>query len=404
MGIQANESVAIILARGGSKGVPLKNLSKIGGKTLLERCICAAKKSRLVGEVYVSTDDPRIASVARVHNAVVIDRPANLSGDEISSEAAWLHALKVIQKSKPLVSHLVFLQCTSPFTTGDDIDGCLSLLLSGRASCSISVVEDHSFLWRLTADDWGQGINHDERIQRLRRQDLEPTFRENGAIYCVRVVDFLSVGRRFCGPVALYLVRHPALEIDTPLDLKICNAIVGEAIFDVPDVERLRRIKVVVTDFDGIHTNDSALLAEDGLESVVVSRKDGLGVEILRQELAMKVVILSKERNLVVSERAKKLKVEAIQACDDKVVGLSGWLRGHGYSWADILYVGNDINDIGPLSLAGLSACPADAHSSAMDVSDWVIPVRGGEGVLRFIADRLLSAMVVNTDGEDRSS
>ena len=117
-------ALAVIPARGGSKGIPAKNLQQVGGVPLVCRSIRAAQASNGVGRVVVSTDDDAIAAAAAHEGAGVIRRPAPLAGDTASSESALLHALDVLEEQGPLETELVFLQCTSPFTSGDEIDAC----------------------------------------------------------------------------------------------------------------------------------------------------------------------------------------------------------------------------------------------------------------------------------------
>src|SRR6185312_10262279 len=121
---------AVIPARGGSKGIPGKNLKRIAGQPLIALSIQAAKRAKRVQRVIVSTDDPAIAEVAREHGAEVMVRPAELSTDAASSESALLHVLEQLERTenyKPQL--LVFLQCTSPLTEPEDIDGSVELLL-----------------------------------------------------------------------------------------------------------------------------------------------------------------------------------------------------------------------------------------------------------------------------------
>src|SRR5690606_31475317 len=130
-----------------SKGIPGKNLKTVGGLSLVARSVIAARQASSVTGIYVSTDDAAIAAEARKFGARVIERPAALSDDGATSESGWLHALEAIRTGHPAVSRLVLLQCTSPFTTGADIDGCLATMEERGAACAVSVVEDHSFLW-----------------------------------------------------------------------------------------------------------------------------------------------------------------------------------------------------------------------------------------------------------------
>ena len=217
-------ALALIPARGGSKGIPGKNLQKVEGVPLVCRSIRAAQASLGVGRVMVSTDDDAIASAAENEGAGVIQRPAAIAGDTASSESALLHALDILEQQGPLETSLVFLQCTSPFTTGAQIDAVLAALQSEHCNSSFAVTPWHGFLWR--AD--GQGINHDPGQPRQRRQDLEPAFLETGAIYAMRVAAFRHCGSRFCPPSSPVVLEQVGPEIDTPEDLALCRSIAAQ--------------------------------------------------------------------------------------------------------------------------------------------------------------------------------
>ena len=109
-------ALALIPARGGSKGIPGKNLQSVGGVPLIGRTVAAAKASTRVGRVVVSTDDDAIATAAKEYGAEVVRRPAAIASDTASSESALLHALDTLEQQSSLPKQLVFLQCTSPFT------------------------------------------------------------------------------------------------------------------------------------------------------------------------------------------------------------------------------------------------------------------------------------------------
>jgi YrbI family 3-deoxy-D-manno-octulosonate 8-phosphate phosphatase len=395
--MRAGQVAAVILARGGSKGIPGKNLRRIGGLSLLARSVRAARAAVGVAGVWVSTDDPAIAAEARAHGAQVIDRPAALATDSASSEAGWLHALPVIRAALPGLTRLVLLQCTSPFTTGADIDLALAQLVETGADCALSVVPDHGFLWQDGPDGFGHGTNHDETQQRQRRQDLPPQWLENGAIYVVDAVRFEAVGRRFCGRVALVPVDHPGVEIDTLADLDLVAALLAQR-GDGPSPTTLARVHAVVMDFDGVHTDDLVHTDQNGIETVTASRSDGLGLGRLRDAGRVRLLILSKERNPVVTARAAKLQIEVLQGIDDKAAALGVWLDQAGTRWQDVLYVGNDINDQAVMRLVGqaggLSACPSDAHPAVLVQADWVLPKPGGRGALRVLCDAVLAAGV----------
>ena len=217
-------ALALIPARGGSKGIPGKNLQTVGDVPLICRSIRAAQASNGVGRVVVSTDDDAIAAAAEAEGASVIRRPACIAGDTASSESALLHALELLEAQGPLEAEMVFLQCTSPFTTGAQIDAVLAALKEDDCNSSFAVTPWHGFLWR--AD--GRGINHNPELPRQRRQDLEPAFLETGAIYAMGVTAFRRCGNRFCPPTRPVVLQEVGPEIDTPEDLALCRSIAAQ--------------------------------------------------------------------------------------------------------------------------------------------------------------------------------
>lgn len=217
----AAAALALIPARGGSKGIPGKNLQEVGGVPLVGRSVRAALASTRVSRVVVSTDDDAIAAAASDFGAEVVRRPEHLAGDTASSESALLHALEQLSLDGPLPPQLVFLQCTSPFTSGEQIDQVLEALDSPGVGSSFAVSPWHGFLWR--GD--GRGINHDPQQPRQRRQDLEPSYLETGAIYAMDTAAFRASGSRFCPPWQPVVLQHSGPEIDTPADLALCRAL-----------------------------------------------------------------------------------------------------------------------------------------------------------------------------------
>ncbi|MEB3266036.1 MAG: acylneuraminate cytidylyltransferase family protein [Cyanobacteriota bacterium] len=218
-------AIALIPARGGSKGVPGKNLRLVGGRSLLQRCIEAAQAASRVDRVLVSTDDSAIAAAATASGAEVVQRPMELAGDRASSESALLHALSNLAAAGPLPDLVVFLQCTSPFTRGTQIDQVVEALLDSEAAMAFAVVPWHGFLWSHDAEGLGLGVNHDPDQPRQRRQDLEPVYLETGSIYVLRTAPFLAAGHRFVSPRLPVPIEGPAPEVDTPFDLRLVECL-----------------------------------------------------------------------------------------------------------------------------------------------------------------------------------
>jgi len=352
------DAIAVIPARGGSRGLPGKNVRPLLGTPLIARAVKTALAAQHVGAVYVSTDDAEIARLASDAGATVIDRPAELSTSTASSESALLHVLHWLQETgRPLPEHLVFLQCTSAFTRPEDIDATLETLTAKGASAALSVVEDHGFIWHEGDDGFAAGITHDHQKPRQRRQDMKPRYRENGAIYAMRVADFLERKERFCGPVALVPVPGPAVEIDNQHDwdvVEACLSVRDRA--GKPDLQPAS-VKAVVTDFDGVHTDDRVEVYQDGRESVTCNRRDGLGLELLRRR-GTRLLVLSKEANPVVRIRAVKLQMQVLNQVDDKLPVLDAWRREQGLEWSQLVYIGNDVNDIDCMQACGLTLRP----------------------------------------------
>ena len=151
----------------------------------------------------------------------------------------------------------------------------------------------------------------------------------------------------------------------------------------------MKHIKLIVYDFDGVMTDNRVLLFQDGKEAVFVNRADGWGVAQLRKA-GFRQIILSTESNQVVSERAKKLQIKVHQGSSDKAKDLIAFCRTNGINLANVLYVGNDINDLEAMLLVGFPVAPADAHSDIIKIAKLITRARGGEGVIKELSEWLI--------------
>ena len=389
----AGETVAVIPARGGSKGVPRKNLRRVGRLPLIARAIRSARAADGIDRVVVSTDDAEIAAAAREWGAEVVTRPAELSGDTASSESALLHALDELARLGIDVGILVFLQATSPFIDPADLDAAVERVRAGESDTVFSAVESWGFLWRTDAAG-ASGINHDHR-SRPRRQEREPEFLETGAFYVMDAAGFRRAQHRFFGRIGLALVPEThAIEIDTEEQLVLASALAP--LVAAPSGFGLREpaidVDAVVTDFDGVHTDDTVLIGQNGEEFVTVSRSDGMGVARLRAA-GVPVLILSTETNPVVSARARKLCIDVVQGSADKAAALTAWAAERDIPLDRIAYLGNDINDldiIETIGEVGLTAAPADAMPRIRDAVHYICEAPGGRGAFREVAEWLL--------------
>ena len=214
---------AIILARGGSKGIPNKNMCLVKGKSLLSRAIESCRQANSISRIFVSTDDTEIANEAKCSGAEIISRPDDLAGDEASSESGWLHAI-YDQDLASKYKRVFFIQCTSPFIAPEDLDQCVATTMSNGYDVCLSRTKCHIFLWSDDANSM-KPINHDIEKPRVRRQEFNTQYIETGAFYLVDINKFMQAKRRHFGKIGGVDVTQPAIEIDSPTDLCIANAI-----------------------------------------------------------------------------------------------------------------------------------------------------------------------------------
>jgi YrbI family 3-deoxy-D-manno-octulosonate 8-phosphate phosphatase len=394
--------LAVIPARGGSKGVPAKNLLPVGGVPLVARAVRECRATRLVTDVVVSTDDQAIAAAAREAGAEVVLRPAAIAGDTATSEAAVLHALDAHEALHGSAVDVVLLvQCTSPFITREDIDGVAGAVVENGADTALTVANFHGFIWRDAADqsaEGGNGVNHDKSF-RPRRQDRPQDLLETGAAYAMDAAGLREHQHRFFGRTEL-VRTDPArvLEIDDPHDLARARALAP--LFDANrpgSLPTAEDIDAVVLDFDGTQTDDRVLIDSDGREFVSVHRGDGLGIAALRKS-GLTMLILSTEQNPVVAARARKLKIPVLHGIDRKDLALKQWCEEQGIAPERVLYVGNDVNDLPCFALVGWPVAVASAHDVVRGAARAVTTVPGGDGAIREIASWILGPSLDSLD------
>lgn len=226
--INGGTVLAIIPARGGSKGVPRKNIREAGGKPLIAWTIEEARKSKYIDRLILSSDDPDIISTAQAWGCEVpFVRPVNLAQDDTPGIVPVLHALEQL----PGYDWVVLLQATSPLRDVSDIDGCLSLCVESSAPAAVTVVEaEQSPWWMYTLAVGGAMrplLGGTQEFQR--RQDLPPVYALNGAVYVAKS-DWLREKKTFLAEetVGYVMPQQRSLDIDTEQDLKIMNMICQE--------------------------------------------------------------------------------------------------------------------------------------------------------------------------------
>ncbi|WP_246605607.1 acylneuraminate cytidylyltransferase family protein [Sphaerospermopsis torques-reginae] len=224
--IQGKTVLAIIPARGGSKGVTRKNIRPVGQKPLIAWTIEAAKQSHYLDRLILSSEDEEIIKVAKEWGCEVpFQRPMELAEDDTPGIAPVLHALEVL----PGYDYVVLLQPTSPLRQVNDIDGCIKKCIAAQASGCVSVTEvTENPYWMYTITENGlmeQLIKIDQSF--LRRQDLPRVYKLNGAVY-VAQCDWLKESKSFLShdTLAYVMPLHRSLDIDSELDLDMAELII----------------------------------------------------------------------------------------------------------------------------------------------------------------------------------
>jgi CMP-N,N'-diacetyllegionaminic acid synthase len=221
--INNRKVLAIIPARGGSKGIPQKNIKEVAGKPLIAWTIEEAKKSRYIDRLILSSDDMDIINVAKQWNCEVpFVRPAEISQDDTPSNALILHAIENI----PGFDYIVLLQPTSPLRTVEDIDGCIEKCVFSSACACVSVAPtSKSPYWMYTLDSthYMHPVLPAEK-KATRRQDLPETYSLNGAVYVGYIPWFIQTKTFVTSETQAYIMPiDRSFDIDSFLDLDICD-------------------------------------------------------------------------------------------------------------------------------------------------------------------------------------
>ncbi len=219
-------TVAVIPARGGSKGLPKKNLVELCGKPLLAWSVMQAKAAESVDSVWVSSDSEEILEVAVAYGAGTIQRPDRISGDQATSESAWLHAMDWLEEEGISLGRVVAMQATSPLREPHDLDEALQAFETEAYDSLLSVTEiDDFFMWALDSDGQPKSVNYDYR-NRQRRQVIEKRYLENGSFYIFRPSILREHNNRLGGRIGMHVMaKHKMFQIDTAEDLRLCAAI-----------------------------------------------------------------------------------------------------------------------------------------------------------------------------------
>jgi CMP-N-acetylneuraminic acid synthetase len=224
--------IAIIPARGGSKGIPRKNIKLLGGKPLIAYSIEAAVKSRYIDRVIVSTEDEEIAEISKKYGAEVIERPLELAQDDTPSLPVFQHVIKYLEEAEKIHPKIiVILQPTSPLRLVEDVDATVEKFLQSNCNSVVSLCEvEHPPHWMYTLSEEDRVMPIIEGAEKVtRRQDAPKVYRLNGAVY-VAYRDIIMEENKVLGNDTRAYIMPPgrSIDIDTEIDLKLAELMMGE--------------------------------------------------------------------------------------------------------------------------------------------------------------------------------
>lgn len=402
--------LALIPARGGSKGIPRKNIRSFAGYPLITWSIAAGLQAHSVSRVIVSTDDDEIAALAREYGAETpFMRPHELAQDRTVDLPVFEHALKWLEDIESYKPDIVIqLRPTSPIRPKDCVDGAVKILVEHpEADCVRGVVpamQNPHKMWRFNGYDRPmkpllevEGIAEPYNAP---RQILPPVYWQTGTIDAIRT-STISRKHSLTGSTVYPVVidARYMVDIDTPADWAKYEALVYSGLEMVTPDKRLRRpmpkkIELIICDFDGVITDNRVWTDEDSKESVAAYRSDSIRIKEL-SGMGIEVMILSSEPNPVVAARAQKMGVEAIHGVgiQDKGRAMRDILERKNIKAENVVYVGNDLNDLPCFEIAGWSVAVADAYPEVIRAADHVLAKAGGYGALRELCDLILKTL-----------
>ena len=403
--------ISIIPARGGSKRIPKKNIRLLNGKPLIAYSIELSLRCENIDRTIVSTDDPDIARIAKDYGAEVLLRSNELSGDLISTEPVMLDILKQLKVDNYDPDYVVLLQPTTPLRSLYSLNEGLKLILGSQADTLLSVCEiPHYYL----SGHFEKGDYCLDYKSRPFSQTMEKKYRENGALYITKKDFLLKHENRIGGKIkAIVMNEIESIDIDEPKDFELAEQMMsfyqketdyGNLI--IKSIPRLGakanchnefrkliplNISALFFDFDGVFTDNKVYLDQNGKESVLCDRSDGMGLHLLRNKMDFPVFVISTEKNEVTLRRCEKLGIKCYHGIDNKLALLKKICQEQNIDSRSIIYVGNDVNDYECLEFVGCGVVVADAHESVLSVANMVLKRSGGDGAIRELCDLIIN-------------
>jgi YrbI family 3-deoxy-D-manno-octulosonate 8-phosphate phosphatase len=373
-------NIAFIPVRCGSKSIPFKNIKLFCKKPLVYWSLLALQNSKNIDIVYLATDCSEIKQVVNSFNfskVKVYDRDPDNSTDTATTESVMLEFIN----SKKFSDEDLFLlvQATSPLMQTKDVDGSISQFKVKNCDSLLTCVRTKRFFW----NDKNIPINYDFR-NRPRRQDFEGLLMENGAFYISTIVNIKKDKNRLSGKIVIYeMEEFTAVEIDEEDDWMVAEKLMYKYILSQKPKPI---IKLFLSDVDGTLTDAGMYYGENGEDFKKFNTHDGKGFELLRKS-GIKTGIITSENTKIVTNRAKKMKVDYLyQGLEykGKLDTAKEICAKENITLGEVAYIGDDINCKALLERVGFCACPKNSQDSVKSIENILhLSKSGGDGAVR---------------------
>ncbi len=377
-------TIGFIPVRGGSKGIPDKNIKSFCGRPLVFWTIQMLHQSAHVDRIVVATDSDKISEIVRNFEFPKVEiyrRLAENATDEASTESVILEYLARIELDA--TDRFILAQATSPLTQTEDLEGVIKMVSDSTYDSVLTCVRQKRFIWT----EEGTPVNYDP-FRRPLRQSFPGILVENGALYLSTVGAIKESNNRISGKIGVYeMPEYTFIELDEEDDWLICEGLMHKHNLSGSSTSSQQaEVKLFCTDVDGVLTDAGMYYSENGDELKKFNTHDGMGLSLLRQQ-GIKTAIITSENTALVERRAKKLKVDYLyQGKRDggKLACVQEICKELNISLAEVAYIGDDLNCIDLLSQVGTAACPNNAVRQVKMVPGIIqLEKKGGEGVVR---------------------
>ncbi|KAI8482561.1 hypothetical protein Bbelb_397090 [Branchiostoma belcheri] len=366
----------LVLARGGSKGIPLKNIKPLAGTPLVGWVLRAAIDSEVFDSVWVSTDHDEIAAVSREFGAQVHRRSPEVSRDASTS----LETIQEFIREHPEVDIFGNVQATAPCVHPFHLRKAMKAMTEDGFDSLFAVVRRHAFRWKEVKEGEVTEPLNLNPAKRPRRQDWDGELIENGSFY-FSTKDLVQKGLLQGGRVGyLEMAAEYSVDIDIDIDWPIAEQRVLR--FGYFGKEKRQAPCLMVVSAEGALTEAQVHLSPTGEEFRSFNIHDINGMRQLASR-GVEVRIISEDESEVHRQLAAKIGCKLEEGCMDKLAVVDSWRKDLGLDWLQVAYIGSDASDSECIKKAGVNGCPMDAQHPAKNYSRFVSKRRGGQGAIR---------------------